>query len=118
MALLEGADFQDAVRTAVQSGLGLLGESGREAMLYYLAERGIDSEAIPDRVAGLVRLLDEILGPGAGIIEAKIAGAIRDTLGCTVSARTSETLRTLEGPGRAVARPRQGLQAGGGPLWP
>jgi hypothetical protein len=101
LALLEeGPDCQDlAVESAVLSGLGLLGETGKDAMLFYLAKRGISFETIPSRMADFAELLGEILGPGAELIETQVSAMIRSKLNCQTTARTIETLRILEGEG-------------------
>ena len=95
-----GPGCQDlAVESAVLSGLGLLGETGRDVMLFYLAKRGITFESIPSRMADLAELLGEILGPGAKLIETQIATIIRSNLNCQTTARTMDALRILDDTG-------------------
>jgi hypothetical protein len=115
LAVLEdGPDSQDlTVESAVMSGLGLLGETGRSAMLFYLVRRGVSLESIPSRMPDLVEVLVEILGPGAEIVEAQIAAAIRSNLNGRRSIRTTETLRILEDGGTG-----QGSRANGESLPP
>jgi hypothetical protein len=101
LALLEmNPDCQDlAVESAVLTGLGLLGETGRDAMIFYLAKRGISFESIPSRMADFAELLGEILGPGAELIETQVAVMIRSELNCQTTAKTMEALGILEGEG-------------------
>ena len=58
-------------------GLGILGESGRRAILYHLAERGLSEEEIPSRISDFVAMIREIFGMGARVIEAEVERRLR-----------------------------------------
>lgn len=57
---------------SVERGLGILGESGKQTILRYLSKEGIPREEIPLRLDYFVKVLGEIFGVGAVLIEGEI----------------------------------------------
>jgi hypothetical protein len=66
-----------SVRLGIERALGILGESGKEATLRYLARKGIPEEEIPLRLEKFTEILREIFGIGAVIIEGEIESNIK-----------------------------------------
>ncbi len=86
-------ELRIALRDAIDGGLCLLGDAGRDAM-YYQAEKrfNLNREEIPDRLYEFHNALDRLFGFGAIVIEKNIARRLFNSLGLTFVAHDDWTI--------------------------
>jgi hypothetical protein len=66
-----------SILIAVESGLNVLGTSGKAVVLHYLSGLGLSKEEIPHRVGLFLAALEQIFGSGSTLIELEIMKNIR-----------------------------------------
>lgn len=78
----KGAPFNEVLVEAVDEGLLMLGESGREIVYYHLQHSyGLRKENIPDNVEIFAECIRKIFGSGAVVIERSIVKSLCGKLG-------------------------------------
>jgi hypothetical protein len=71
------SDVDEAVSSAVDKGLDVLGHDGKQVVLKLLEDRyGLRQEDIPQHPRGFVELLDGLVGSGGRVIEKEIISEI------------------------------------------
>jgi hypothetical protein len=75
-------DFDKTLLSAIEEGLGPLGDSSKQAIFFHL-EKSFDirKESIPTKLKEFKDALEGIFGPGAQIIEKSIARCLQNKLG-------------------------------------
>ncbi len=76
------------VLAGVERALGKLGESGKNATLWHLSWEGVRKEEIPSRPHRFMKLLTEMFGPGAAVIESEIVRNIKNAENLSPAALT------------------------------
>jgi len=75
-------DFNKILRSAVDEGLCLLGDSSRQAILFHLeASFQLKEENIPSNLTEFKKALEGIFGPGATYLEEIIVKRLHEKLG-------------------------------------
>jgi len=72
-------DFEKLLIEAVDEGLSSMGESGKEAIYFYLKSVfEIEKHEIPDKIEAFANALEELFGAGARLIEIRIIAALHE----------------------------------------
>jgi hypothetical protein len=70
-------NFEKLLIEAVDEGLSSMGESGKEAIYFYLTSVfEIEKHEIPDKIEAFADALEELFGAGARLIEIRIIAAL------------------------------------------
>lgn len=90
---LAEATFEKHLKSAMDDGLAVLGESVRDVIYYYIErDRGLARQEFPGRFTELHEYLRDVFGGGAKIIEKLIAKNLYDRLGLAFEEQDDWTL--------------------------